>query len=264
MKDSQVVTDMEGTISIPQAIADHYKAEAKESILARRFTDDITTIENALSWGQASLSMIENGKNEARIMLSYATGLTQSELITKSKELMKNEDFEEYLYNVTDDVLTVTYVRDGKTNDVELTPKYVDTVNSRGIALIPYEIDSPANFFKALAYAAKMPPTIWNITVRGIKDAIAGKVKAYNLVSGPIGITTMVNDVVADEEDSVTDKVYMLIMLSAVISIALAFCSLARRKRLIAAFSRDPISSISCCWRVGEVRIRRLAAASQS
>ena len=93
---TQVVTDMEGTISIPQAIADHYKAEAKESILARRFTDDITTIENALSWGQASLSMIENGKNEARIMLSYATGLTQSELITKSKELMKNEDFEEY------------------------------------------------------------------------------------------------------------------------------------------------------------------------
>ena len=117
-----------------------------------------------------------------------------------------DEDFEEYLYNVTDDVLTVTYVRDGKTNDVELTPKYVDTVNSRGIALIPYEIDSPANFFKALAYAAKMPPTIWNITVRGIKDAIAGKVKAYNLVSGPIGITTMVNDVVAAEEDTVGEN----------------------------------------------------------
>jgi regulator of sigma E protease len=71
-----------------------------------------------------------------------------------------------------------------------------------------------------------MPPTIWNITVRGIKDAIAGKVKAYNLVSGPIGITTMVNDVVAAEEDTVGEKVYVLIMLSAVISIALAFSNL--------------------------------------
>ena len=40
--------------------------------------------------------MVENGKNEARIILSYATGLTQTELITKSKELMKAEDFEEY------------------------------------------------------------------------------------------------------------------------------------------------------------------------
>lgn len=36
----------------------------------------------------------------------------------------------------------------------------------------------------------------------------------------------MVNDVVADEEDSVAEKVYMLIMLSAVISIALAFSNL--------------------------------------
>jgi regulator of sigma E protease len=71
-----------------------------------------------------------------------------------------------------------------------------------------------------------MPASIGNITIRGIKDIIAGKVKAYNLVSGPIGITTMVNDVVADEEDSVADKVYMLIMLSAVISIALAFSNL--------------------------------------
>ncbi len=93
---TKVVHDPEHTVSIPQAIADHFQEEAKESILARRFTDDITTIENALSWGQAALSMVENGKNEARIILSYATGLTQTELITKSKELMKAEDFEEY------------------------------------------------------------------------------------------------------------------------------------------------------------------------
>ncbi len=93
---TKVTHDPEHTVSIPQAIADHFQEEAKESILARRFTDDITTIENALSWGQAALSMVENGKNEARIILSYATGLTQTELITKSKELMKAEDFEEY------------------------------------------------------------------------------------------------------------------------------------------------------------------------
>ncbi|MBR4404568.1 MAG: RIP metalloprotease RseP [Clostridiales bacterium] len=137
-----------------------------------------------------------------------------------------DDDFEDYLYNITDEVLTVSYVRDGKADEVELVPKYVDTVNARGIALIPYEIDSPENFFKALGYAAKMPATIWNITVRGIKDAIAGKVKAYNLVSGPIGITTMVNDVVTAEEDTVGEKIYILIMLSAVISIALAFSNL--------------------------------------
>ena len=137
-----------------------------------------------------------------------------------------DKDFEDFLYEITDEILTVTYVRDGKSEDVELAPKYVDTVNSRGIALLPYEIDSVGHFFDALGYAAKMPATIWNITVRGIKDAIAGKVKAYNLVSGPIGITTMVNDVVTAEEDTIGEKIYVLVMLSAVISIALAFSNL--------------------------------------
>ena len=85
----------EGGVSIAEAIADHYQEEAKQRAMANRFTNDITTIENALKWGQASLSMIENGKNEARIILSYATGLTQTEIITRSKELMDEDDFAE-------------------------------------------------------------------------------------------------------------------------------------------------------------------------
>ena len=93
---TMVVPSVIDTVSLPQAIADHIQEEAKSSILSRRFTADITTIENALNWGQAALSMVENGKNEARIILQYATGLTQTELITKSKELMSDDDFKEY------------------------------------------------------------------------------------------------------------------------------------------------------------------------
>ena len=89
-------------VSLPQAIADHFQEEAKSSILQRRFTADIKTIENALNWGRAALSMVENGRNEARIILQYATGLTQSELITKSKELMDDDDFEEYEKRIHD------------------------------------------------------------------------------------------------------------------------------------------------------------------
>lgn len=135
-------------------------------------------------------------------------------------------EFEEFIYSVTDDVLTVTYIRDGKTVEEEIIPKYIDYTTARGLRLKAYAIDSPAHFFSALGYAAKMPATIGNISLRGIKDIIAGKEKAYNLVSGPIGITTMVNDVVKDEQDTVSDKLYVLILLSAVISIALAFSNL--------------------------------------
>ena len=138
-----------------------------------------------------------------------------------------DEGFNDYIYGLSDPgALKVRYVRDGVVNEDEIIPKVVEYTTSRGIRLLPYFIDSPLNFAKAVGYAAKMPATIGNISIKGIKDIIVGKEKAYNLVSGPIGITTMVNDVVKDEEDTVSDKLYVLILLSAVISIALAFSNL--------------------------------------
>ncbi|MBR2539934.1 MAG: peptide chain release factor N(5)-glutamine methyltransferase [Mogibacterium sp.] len=91
-----VTPPSEGTISLAKGIAEHNKEKAKERTIANRFTNDITTIENALKWGQATLSMIENGKNEATMIMSYATGLTRTQLITRGKELMREEDFKVY------------------------------------------------------------------------------------------------------------------------------------------------------------------------
>jgi len=82
--------------TIVRAIADIEAQAAKARTLARRYTRDVKTYENALAWGQAALGMLPNGKNEARIILTYATGLSSTEQITRAKELMKNEDFREY------------------------------------------------------------------------------------------------------------------------------------------------------------------------
>lgn len=82
--------------TLVRAIADREAMEAKARTLARRYTKDIKTYENALSWGRAALSMLPNGKNEARMIMSYATGLGTTELITRAKELMRDDDFEEY------------------------------------------------------------------------------------------------------------------------------------------------------------------------
>ena len=82
--------------TIVEIITEKEANEAKQRTLARRYTADIKTYENALKWGRASLGMIENGRNEAKIILSYATGLSDSELITRSKELMSEDDFCEY------------------------------------------------------------------------------------------------------------------------------------------------------------------------
>ena len=82
--------------TLVRAIADREAAEAKARTMARRYTKDIKTYENALSWGQAALGMLENGKNEARVIMSYATGLGPAELITRAKELMRDDDFAEF------------------------------------------------------------------------------------------------------------------------------------------------------------------------
>jgi len=137
-----------------------------------------------------------------------------------------DEDFEDYLYSIRDDVIKVSFVRDGETMEADIIPEYIEYATARGIRTKAYRVDSVENFFRAFGYAAKMPAAMGNFTVRGIRDAIAGRVKAYNLVSGPIGITNMVNDVVEAEEDTVGEKIYLLIMMSGIISIALAFSNL--------------------------------------
>ena len=91
-----VATESDDRRTIVEIITDKEAHEAKERTLARRYTADIKTYENALKWGQAALGMIDNGHREARIIMSYATGLSDSEMLTRSKELMREEDFYEY------------------------------------------------------------------------------------------------------------------------------------------------------------------------
>ena len=86
--------------TLVRAIADREAMEAKARTLARRYTKDIKTYENALNWGRAALSMLPNGKNEARMIMSYATGLGTADLITRAKELMREDDFEEFLKRI--------------------------------------------------------------------------------------------------------------------------------------------------------------------
>ena len=91
-----VATEGDDRRTIVDIITEKEANEAKERTLARRYTADIKTYENALKWGQAALGMIENGHREARIIMSYATGLSDTEMVTRAKELMNEEDFHEY------------------------------------------------------------------------------------------------------------------------------------------------------------------------
>ncbi len=71
-----------------------------------------------------------------------------------------------------------------------------------------------------------MPCTVINVSIRSIGDVFEGEEEVYNMVSGPIGMTTVVSDVVDDVDDSVTDKIMTVVQISGIISIGLMFTNL--------------------------------------
>lgn len=69
---------------------------AGKTVKATRYDKDVRTVENALIWGADMLSLVENGKNEARMIFSYITGYTRTDIILKRNEILQERVFEEY------------------------------------------------------------------------------------------------------------------------------------------------------------------------
>ncbi len=123
-------------------------------------------------------------------------------------------------------IIHVTYVHEGQTYEDDLTITSMTLTNARGIWLFDYRVDSLESLGEAALYSLKMTPSLVVGSVLMIENAFKGEEEVYNVVSGPIGVTTAVNDVVASEEGSVLDKVYIVILLCGVISIGLVFTNM--------------------------------------
>ncbi len=137
------------------------------------------------------------------------------------------EGFMDFLHSQTDgDTLKLKYVRNGKEMESDCAYVKMTYTNQRGVVFFSYEVSGIKGFLKACSYAVKMPVTIVNVSVKAIGDVFEGREKVYNMVSGPVGVTNVVSDVVDDVDDSAGEKIYTLAMLSAIISIGLAFTNL--------------------------------------
>ncbi len=74
---------------------DTYVMPASE-VRGRRFDSDPGSVGHTLKWGEDALCFVENGKNEAMMIFSYITGMTRSEAILRSKEMLSEEQVAEY------------------------------------------------------------------------------------------------------------------------------------------------------------------------
>ena len=140
---------------------------------------------------------------------------------------VEDDDFSEFLDNLNEgDTLKLTFIRNGEKMEKDCIKTMITYSNDRGIRLLAYRANTPQRVFRAFGYAAKIPVSVVILSAKSISDVFKGKEKVYNLVSEPVGVTTVVNDVVGDVDDDLGEKVYMLIVISGIISIGLTFTNL--------------------------------------
>lgn len=148
--------------------------------------------------------------------LTYVDGISVDELLDSG-----------YLDNKAEgDKITLTYIRNGKEYQDECAITLMTYANNRGIYTKYCKVESFGDFIEAFKSAAAMPISVSNVSIRSIASVFKGREKVYNMVSGPVGVTTAVSDVVQNVDHSIADKLINLLNLSAIISIALSFSNL--------------------------------------
>ena len=62
--------------------------------------------------------------------------------------------------------------------------------------------------------------------MRVLQNAFSGQVEPYNVVQGPVGLTASVSEVVTQQRVPIREKVYDLILYSAIISMGLMYSNM--------------------------------------
>lgn len=178
------------------------------------------TVDNKYN-GWEVLNVDEN-QNKGKPVLKVGDFLTHVD-----GKAVADEDFSSFLETLNEgDTMKLTFIRNGEKMEKECIKTMITYSNDRGLRLLAYRADNPQRVFRAFGYAAKIPMSVIMLSAKSISDVFKGKEKVYNMVSGPVGVTTVVNDVVGDVDDDVGEKIYMLVVISGIISIGLTFTNL--------------------------------------
>lgn len=165
---------------------------------------------------------VDENQNNGKPVLKIGDYLTHVD-----GKSVADEDFNTFLESLNEgDTMKLTFIRNGEKMEKECIKTMITYSNDRGVRLIGYNADNPQRVLRAFGYAAKIPMSVIILSAKSISDVFKGKEKVYNMVSGPVGVTTVVNDVVGDVDDDVGEKVYMLIVICGIISVGLTFTNL--------------------------------------
>jgi len=165
---------------------------------------------------------VNESQNNGHPVLQVGDYLTQVNGVS-----VTDENFDEYFYSLGEgDTMELTYYRNGVEYTSPCLMTMITYANQRGVIFYSYRVDSFKNFIGAVKAAALMPVSVVRLSISVIEDAFEGQVEAYNVVSGPVGMTSAVVDVVDDVDTTWSYKALNVLTLAAFISLGLVFTNM--------------------------------------
>jgi regulator of sigma E protease len=115
---------------------------------------------------------------------------------------------------------TITVLRQGAKIDLTMSAMLYNDLLNRGI----YFTSSRA-FLPAIGQSFQWSWSIVKVTLKSISHLITGEIKPADTLSGPVGVVNMISNVVT-EKQPLSDKIYQLLWMFALISVSLGFMNL--------------------------------------
>ena len=123
--------------------------------------------------------------------------------------------------NSKGETLRIRLIRGGEEMTVEMVATMIKSANLRGIYL-----QDGKGIGACIKEAIVFPISFIRISIDAMAQVFTGKVKAYDVVSGPVGIASVVSDVVDAPKTDNSEKIEMLLLLAGGISTGLAFTNM--------------------------------------
>ncbi|MCL2002646.1 MAG: site-2 protease family protein [Oscillospiraceae bacterium] len=131
-------------------------------------------------------------------------------------------DFYLFLDRDADKPYTFVMERDGTRFTVENATRQLEDGTRFGFVVIGWE---ELTFLNSVKHAASSTVSFVRLVWMSLGDLISGSAGAGDLV-GPVGLGSVVNDVISDEANRVADMVRMLLQLSGLVAVNLAVVNL--------------------------------------
>jgi regulator of sigma E protease len=174
------------------------------------------TVEQNLQDGGAVVSTVDATSNGGNPVLKPGDIILAAEAVPYSD----SEAFRQTVENSAGKPFTLTVLRDGAETDLTMSATMYEDLVPTGIYFA-----SSDNFGEAVIQSFQWSWSIVKVTVRSIGMMFTGAVRPQDTLSGPVGVVSMIGDVV-QQRAPLRETVYQLLWMFALISVSLGFMNL--------------------------------------